>query len=211
MKAIIPTSGKPAEALIGLLKTLLRQGMVKAWLLPISSSGNSVNYALVREEAILDKARPFAPVMYINLARALSTVAKRGGGGKIGALLRPCEQRAFVELVKFHQIDPQSVLIVGMDCPGTYELKDYSAFGEKEAAEEALLLKLKDGEILPGDGLRLRQACEICVHFIPVMDGGYTPELAVRLLGMDPLEAIVLEGDEGLLGQLGLEGKGEPT
>lgn len=208
MKALVHTEGNPTQFAVKLLKNLLGQELVKAWLVPISGADNGVTYALVRDEAILDRARPFAPVMSINLARALSTIAKRGGAGKIGVILRPCEQRAFVELVKFHQIDPQSILVVGMDCPGTYELKDYVAFGGN-TLEEALLRQLESGEVLPYEGMRFRQACEICIHFTPVMDGGHTPDIAIGLLGMDPYETVVVEGGEEILSRLKLDGEGE--
>ncbi len=204
MKALAHTEGNPTQFVVKLLKTLLSREVVKAWLVPISGAGNGIAYALVKDEALLDEARPFAPVMSINLARALSTIAKRGGAGKIGVILRPCEQRAFVELVKFHQIDPQSILVVGMDCAGTYELKDYIAFGG-DVLEEMLLRQFKNGEVLPREGLRFRQACEICIHFTPVMDGGYSPDIAIGLFGVDPYEMVVVGGNEEILSQLKLE------
>jgi formate dehydrogenase subunit beta len=207
MKSVIQTHGDPKGAVVGVLKSLLNQGVVKAWLLPLSGSG--VTYALVRDEGLLEKASPFAPVMPINLARAVSVVAKKGGAGKIGVLLRPCEQRAFVELVKFHQIDRNSVLVVGMDCLGTYELKDYAS-SANAALEEAILRQFKAGEATPYQGLNFRKACEVCVHFTPTNDGGYAPELALGLLGMDPYEAIALEGEPDLLKGLGLEEASEP-
>lgn len=210
MKALMPTNGNPAGAVISLMKQLLSRGVVEAWLMPISCAGDSVTPALVKDESLLEQARPFAPVMRINTARALSVIAKRGGNGKIGALLRPCEQRAFVELVKFHQIDLRGVLVVGMDCPGTYELKDYASLVGKEAPEEAILRQLKGDEILPHEGMRFRQACQICTHFTPVMDGGYAPDLAIGLMGLDPYEAILIEGDREILSRLGLEEGEEP-
>ncbi len=209
MKSVIQTQGNPSGAVVGILKSILNQGVVKAWLVP--TSGNSVTYALVKDEGLLEKASPFAPVMPINLARAVSVIAKKGGAGKIGVLLRPCEQRAFVELVKFHQIDPNSVLVVGMDCPGTYDLKDYASSSANAALEEAILQQFKAGEFIPYQGLRFRKACEACIHFTPVNDGGYVPELALGLFGMDPYEAIILEGNPDLLKGLGLEEAEEPT
>ncbi len=202
MKSVVRTQGDPSGAVVGILKSLLNEGVVKAWLVPVS--GSSVAYALVRDEGLLEKASPFVPVMPINIARALSVVTKRGGAGKIGALLRPCEQRAFVELVKFHQIDRDSVFVVGMDCLGTYELKDYAS-SANPALEEAILRQFKAGEAVPHQGLHFRKACEICVHFTPTTDGGYAPELALGLLGLDPYEAIVLEGEPDLLKGLGFE------
>ena len=205
MKALMPTNGNPTQAVINLMKQLLRQGVVDAWLVPIPYADNGITPALVKDEGLLEQARPFAPVMRINAARALSAITKRGSAGKLGALLRPCEVRAFVELVKFNQINGQSVFVVGMDCPGTYDAKDYASLAGDPSPEEDILRQARMGEVQPQDGFQFRSACQICEHFTSAMDGGYAPDLSLGFLGLDPYEAILLEGDAELLGELGLE------
>jgi len=212
MKAWLPTHKDPNKALVGFMKKLLHKRLVDAWLLPLSYGDNGIGLALVKDEDLLEQARPFAPVMRINAARALSAITRRGSAGKVGALLRPCEQRAFVELVKFNQINGQNVFIMGLDCPGTYDVEDYaSVAGGNPLPEEALLHQARSGEIQPEEGFRFRSACEICEHFTPVMEGGYAPDISLGFLGLDPYEAIMVEGEPDLLTELGLEEATEPV
>ena len=43
---------------------------------------------------------------------------------KLGVVLRSCEIRALVELVKFQQAKLDNALIIGVDCLGTYKVTD---------------------------------------------------------------------------------------
>jgi formate dehydrogenase subunit beta len=90
---------------------------VDALLVPIKTDFGSVPSLLVRKEniSLLD---PFSKSYYLNAASYLGRISS---GRKLGALLRPCEIRAVVELVKLRQIERKSLLIVGMDCDGTYK------------------------------------------------------------------------------------------
>ncbi|HPP06423.1 MAG TPA: hypothetical protein PLW88_03575, partial [Syntrophorhabdaceae bacterium] len=42
---------------------------------------------------------------------------------KVLMLLRPCEVRAMVELIKLNQIEPDAITMISIDCPGTISLK----------------------------------------------------------------------------------------
>ncbi len=75
--------------------------------------------------ALLEKANPLAPVMPINNARAVSALTARQPGETLAAVLRPCEIRALIELVKLQQASLEGVILIGLDCPGTYEVPDY--------------------------------------------------------------------------------------
>ena len=44
-------------------------------------------------------------------------------GAKIMLLLRPCEIRAYTELVKLSQIEPEGIIAVSVDCAGTVSTK----------------------------------------------------------------------------------------
>ena len=58
---------------------------------------------LVGDAAALEQADPLAPVLPINAARAASSLTLTGHREKLGVVLRSCEIRALVELVKFQQ------------------------------------------------------------------------------------------------------------
>ena len=48
----------------------------------------------------------------------------------IAAVMRPCEIRAFVELVKLKQGSTEEVLLIGIDCMGAYGNTDYARFAD---------------------------------------------------------------------------------
>jgi formate dehydrogenase subunit beta len=80
-------------------------------------------------------------------------------------VLRPCEIRALIELVKLQQATLERLVLIGLDCPGTYEGKDYRASLEAGIANLAAYLDgAKEGEKAGFEGLELRPACEMCVQ-----------------------------------------------
>jgi formate dehydrogenase subunit beta len=110
--------------------------------------------------------------MPINSARALSALTGKHAPAHIGAVLRPCEIRALVELVKLKQASLEGVTIIGVDCLGTVELADYRRILSENGSGRASL----EGKIwqaaLAGDEphfeqFSLRPACQVCVHPLP--------------------------------------------
>jgi formate dehydrogenase subunit beta len=98
----------------------------------------------------------------------------------IAVVLRPCEVRALVELVKLQQATMAPFFVIGMDCWGTYSVEDYAAkasqSGENGSVTEEFLQQVTAGEI-PGD---LRGACRGCQHPVPTH-----ADLAIQLIGED--------------------------
>jgi formate dehydrogenase (coenzyme F420) beta subunit len=94
----------PITSLQGFLKTLLEKTEIDAILvaqhLPMKSS---VMPTLVTDPEKLEGADPFAPAFPFNASKVLSRLTRKSGGGKLAAVLRPCEIRAFIELVKLKQ------------------------------------------------------------------------------------------------------------
>ncbi len=113
------------QAIQGVLRGLLDNRVVDALLVPMALPGGSVAPMLVGDPAALDRADPLAPVLPINAARAASLLTLTGHREKLGVVLRSCEIRALVELVKFQQAKLDDVLIVGIDCLGTYKVTDW--------------------------------------------------------------------------------------
>jgi formate dehydrogenase subunit beta len=117
------------EAIRRFLRWLLENGAVEAMLVPVRApSGNMVIQALVADAEKLDGADPLAPVQMINAAHAVRELAKEPleqSQRKIAAVLRPCEIRAVIELIKLKQINPDALYLIGYDCPGVYDVKQY--------------------------------------------------------------------------------------
>ena len=147
-----------------LLREALRRGAVGAVLCPAEARGGAgVACALATRPEHLGSAVPLARAVPQFGPQSLVRATEPGGGPvAIAAVLKPCEVRAVVELVKLKQVDPTRVVLVSPDCPGTVELEDYAR--ARDEAEGALPLRL---------------ACRICRR--PV--GGEGADVSLGTLG----------------------------
>src|SRR5512142_1870071 len=118
-------AGNTLGAVRDLFRTLLDQNIVDALLVPVQGANGSVMPALVKSPTRLDLADPFAPVMAFNSARLVSMLTRDRSSTRLGVVLRSCEIRAVVELAKFNQVKLDHVIIIGVDCLGTFAVPDY--------------------------------------------------------------------------------------
>lgn len=118
------------------LKNLLKSGQITALLVQLRSGTNhSVMPALVSDPQGLDRADPLSPSFQLNGAKLVSRLTRRESDEKIAAVLRPCEVRAFVELVKINQACWDNLVILSADCAGAFSNRYFSeAAGEKGEA-----------------------------------------------------------------------------
>jgi formate dehydrogenase subunit beta len=182
MRTIIPVENNDTlGALRGFLKQLLEQDVVDAVLVPMEAPSGSVTPALVADPAFLDRADPLAPVLGVNAARVAGPVSVREPRGRIAVVLRPCELRALVELVKLQQANLDDMLTVAVDCLGTYKVTDYEAMRAGDGVDrEALLASAQSGELSPQEGYAFREACQMCEH--PYVENA---DVVLQLLGAD--------------------------
>ncbi len=122
----------------------------------------------------------------------------------IAVVLRPCEIRAFVELVKLQQVDLEPFLVIGVDCYGTYSIQDYAAKVDEASDGFSVtsdFLKQATSGDLPQE---LRGACRFCQFPTPTYS-----DVVIRLIGEDINKQINVgaETEKGkeLLSALGLE------
>ncbi|HSJ54194.1 MAG TPA: 4Fe-4S dicluster domain-containing protein [Anaerolineae bacterium] len=207
IEAMIDVQKSAGNTIQGLLRSLLEQGVVDAWLVPMALPGGAVAPSLVSEAAALERADPLAPVLPINAARAVSQLTMTGHKEKLGVVLRACEIRAVVELVKFQQASLEGVLVVGIDCLGTYSVSDRQAAGDKDGLLAALLVGAVTGEAEPGEGPALREACQMCEQPLPE---GEEVALTVGLVGIEP-GRLYLKARADVAEALGLAGGGAPA
>jgi formate dehydrogenase subunit beta len=193
MKTIIPIeNGDVLTGTRSFLKELLDKRVVEALFLPMEVEGGAVLPALVTDSHWLESANLLSPVMPINTARAVSALTGKGAPARLGAVLRPCEIRALIELVKLQQASLEDVFLIGMDCPGTYELSDY--IEKKRGGEinlDEIMVAAGEGEIPVTDGLTPRPACQICTQPVP----DHVP-VHLQFFGMDLKQGIPLEIDD---------------
>jgi formate dehydrogenase subunit beta len=184
MNTILPVENHDVLATLrSFLKRLMDSGIVEAILVPLES-GEGVVPALVTDSAILENANPLLPVMPINTARAVSAITGKHTPAKIGVVLRPCEIRALVELVKLQQATLDDVVLIGVDCPGTCELDEFlvsdSWHGENRSPSLAAYLVAAHEGSEPGTTPALRTACRMCIHPAPE-----NVDIHVHLFGAD--------------------------
>jgi formate dehydrogenase subunit beta len=207
IESMIAAPEGPLEAIRGVLRGLLEKGVVEAVLVPLRMPGGSVAPGLVRDAGVLEQADPLAPVLAINGARAVQGLTVTGHRAKLGVVLRSCEIRALVELVKFQQAKLENVLIVGVDCLGTYGVAEYQGVKDKAEAVGGLLSGAVSGELKPQAGMVFRAACQMCEQ--PVPEGEHVG-LTLGLVGVAPGEVYV-RAQEEIAQALGLEAGGAPA
>jgi len=196
-------NGEVLETIRIFLGSLWQKKLIDALLVPLElPSGDNVVPAIVNDSGKLQAANPLAPVMPLNSARMVSAItATSSSPRKLGVVLRSCELRALIELVKLKQASLENLLLIGIDCPGTYSINDYGRFiQENKSPGKNFLGKLKEGKEDP----LLRQACQVCEYPVPV-----GADLIIGLLGVDFNHGILLEAGtvegEKIIGKLGLE------
>ena len=144
--------GNLTKILAGFCADLLNTGKLEALLVPLElPDKTSVVPALVTDSTRLDSARFLAPLMPVNTARVISDMTKvTPSSKKIGVVLRNCEIRALIELVKLRQASLENIILIGIDCPGTYTVNDYAGRVAKGESPEETILKgfLKGEEII---------------------------------------------------------------
>jgi formate dehydrogenase (coenzyme F420) beta subunit len=155
---------------------------------------------LVTDPAALDRADPLAPVLPINAARAASQLTMTGHKESLGVVLRACEIRALVELVKFQQAKLDNALLVGIDCLGTYPVASYQQAADKETVLHGLLTAAPTGDLKPHEGLQFRAACQMCEQ--PLPEGEHVA-LTIGLLGVEA-GTLYLKARKNLAEMLGL-------
>ncbi len=187
MHTVIPVDdGNVLAAVRGFLRRLLETRVVEALFVPLETEGGAIAPALVTDPARLDQANPLVPVMPINGARALSALTGKHASARLGVVLRSCEIRALIELVKLQQATLEGVTLIGMDCPGTYEVAEYVE-GQREGGLNLpdYLATAKEGRDPTLDGLTLRPACLMCNQPVPEH-----ADIRLHLFGADIMQGL---------------------
>ena len=202
--AILPVEdGGILETIRGFLTGLLQRKLVDSLLVPLElPTGDNVVPTIVSHPAKLQAANPLAPVMPLNSARLVSFItAVSPSPNRLGVVLRSCELRALIELVKLKQASLENLLLIGVDCLGTYSVNDYGRLVQEIASPVAdFLNKFREGK----EDALLRKACQVCEYPIPM-----GADLVIGLVGTDFNTGILLQADtaEGgrIIEALGLE------
>lgn len=196
----------PVETLRGFFRDLMEKEVVEALLIPKKlPSGDGYSQTLIRDPEMLKDVNPLAPTLPVQSARILSHLTITDPGCKVGAVLKSCEIRAVIELVKFLQVKLDKLVLIGVDCLGTYEPSDYTKMirktGKGMSITEGLLKGAREGKIKPQDGYDLRLACQICEYPNP-----QNADIVIGLFGHDPQREIFVQARDQLAAELAEKG-----
>ena len=204
-----PEEGSVLKATGAFFKKLFEQGVIDYLLVPKHIGKNrSLVQTLVKDTDALEDVNPFSPVMAANSGTIVAQLSNNTKG-KIGVVMKACEIRALVELVKLGQAKLDNLFIIGADCAGTFEIEAYAAFigdAEWEAPEKELELikqmyaRKSDDDPLP---MNLRSNCKICNAFTP-----HLGDITLNLVGME--DGVLVTLDSELARKLGLEEVEDP-
>ncbi len=211
--AIIPASEQGLSAsLQAFFRSLLGLEEIRGLLVPLRSFvGTMPMPTLVTDTEMLFNAAPLSPVFPLSAARLAARLTRKPIGGKIAAFLRPCEIRAFIELVKLKQGRIEDIILIGIDCMGAVQNRDAKALNADNPLkydDDFCKAMLTGSEALP-DGMTLAAACRACEH--PLPEG---TDLAIHLLGADLQKGLPVvagsETGEAILQKMDLSGADVP-
>jgi formate dehydrogenase subunit beta len=166
---------------------------------------------LVTDPDRLTGVDPLAPAFAINAAKIVARLTRKPMGGKIAAVMRPCEIRAFIELVKLKQGRTENLIIIGIDCLGAYRNRDYFSWVGEDIGEatKKFYTHVLSGKGAALDGVEPAPACQACEF--PVAAGA---DISVGLFGVDTSQRILIQPrtseGENLFGRLQLTETEEP-
>ena len=170
-----------SESIERFLHDLLKKKKVDAVLVPKRHPGGSiVSHALITNPSKTEGIDPLAPVQMVNAACIVKELSKEPVDKKIAVVLRPCEVRATIELVKLKQLSDESLYIIGYDCPGVYNVKEYMSIVENPDDRETFTEKHLE-DFLSGDKEGIRDACRLCTSFT-----ADSADIAIAWIGLDP-------------------------
>jgi len=191
------------ESVRKFLTSLFDTGGISSILIPLRNhTTNALMPTLVSDPRELERADPFAPCFPMNAARLVSRLTKRPGDETIAVVLRPCELRALVELVKIRQAKMDNLITISFDCMGAYPNR---VFNEKTENGENFTLdfiKQRLGSNLDDEKDELiSTSCTICTALFPE-----NADINLTLVGHDPGVIGIFPGtDKGrqlLMGQV---------
>lgn len=195
------THGKPLARLRDFVKAIWYQDQLESVLAPQYAMLPAVPGAhLLDDPEQLERFNPFKPLMNLNAAALLPDHLRKDDQAHLGALLRPCEMRALVEMTKHNGFRADRLLTFSFDCLGTYPLAEYAWRVERKGGDESLtqetLQFARQGGIA---AYRFRAACQICDS-----PGASGADLNLHVLGLPVRTALLVSASEDTADRLNL-------
>ncbi len=197
-KAVMKVEGgRTEETVLGLLRSFLKEEVVEAIMIPkLLPSQDGYVQTLIRDPEKLTGGCILSPTMPVQSARVVSNLSIKNLGKKVAVVLKACEIRATVELAKFLQVKLDHLYLIGIDCPGTFEVPDYSKMVQEGKGGNSLIMDLlrgmEKGEMASPPGYSFRTACQMCEYPVAQAD------INIRLFGYKTDQEIGIEIKDSL-------------
>lgn len=190
---MVQTHGDPIGTVREFLQAVWAQANLDGMLVPLDGSEQTpTGPRWIDDPARLKTVNPFKPLMTQNAARLVPPARRAQPNDRLGALLRPCEMRALVEMVKHDGFDLDGLLTISVDCLGTIPLDDFHwRLSRKDPADgltHDTLQFARQGGIL---AYRYRSACQICAS--PAAEAA---DLNINVLGLPVRQVIMVQAPE---------------
>ncbi|MCL6465129.1 MAG: Coenzyme F420 hydrogenase/dehydrogenase, beta subunit C-terminal domain [candidate division WOR-3 bacterium] len=181
-------SGGPVATIKEVCAQWLEQGILSGIMMPAYSiKGVAAPVLFTDPQIVRQSGVPFLPAMGVNTASVVDEMRfSPAPGVKVGVFLRPCEARAVVELVKLQQVVLDGLVLIGVDCPGTYRTADFSELLDGAVVDFVNRFLQDQARYLNDE--RFRTACAMCEYPTPLVC-----DLHIGFLGMNPGEALWVE------------------
>ncbi len=177
--------GDPVGTIQQFLRGVYANAGLDAMLLPVRVPGPvAVELHLIDDVEHLADADPFAPLMTVNAARIVSQYVMDHPDRRLGAVLRACEIRALNESALRSGLDLEAILIIGVDCTGTFRAEDFAWRGRPDRLTSEALQFARQGGVA---AYRYRPACQICTTPMPE-----SADLTIDLLGLPARQVVMI-------------------
>lgn len=143
-----------SQKIVSLARGALSKNLVAGVVTIKRITPRSAVHILATSSDMLDDADPLIPYFPGNCADFVKRLTRvEPPTANILVILRPCELRAVVELVKLAQIKNENLIFLSHDCPGTLPRKDFLD-GKTVPSGDEFMKK--------GDFSDVREICKIC-------------------------------------------------
>ncbi len=180
MNKVLKINKSAEQGLIDVLKFLLKNKKVDGiFTLRRINQNGSVDYALITDVEMLSDAVPFYPLMPTNAGKIVSHFTLKEPLKKpIIAVVKPCELRAFIELVKREQGSLENFLFISHSCGGVLPIKTVVQ-GDIDKYFDSYWNSVKHADI----STDIRPTCKACEYFTP-----FNADITVSLIGEKDLD-----------------------
>lgn len=151
------------SGLIDFLTFLLKNDKVSGvFTLRKTKKPGDIEYAFITDPKLLQDAVPLHPFLPVNAGKVLSEIGDLEKPAV--AIIKPCELRSFIELVKRSQGKLENFLLVSYTCGGAFTFK--TAIDDKKSPK--LLPDYWKAVATGKDFDDIREMCKACDFFIPL-------------------------------------------